>query len=53
MPTGLSPFQLIYGKVCHLPIELEHKAYWALKKLNVDAKAVGERENIKSKNLKR
>jgi len=28
-PTGLTPFQLVYGKSCHLPIELEHKAYWA------------------------
>ena len=33
-PIGLTPFQLVYGKTCHLPVELEHKALWALKLLN-------------------
>ncbi|GJU98128.1 reverse transcriptase domain-containing protein [Tanacetum coccineum] len=30
-PIGSTPFKIVYGKACHLPIELEHKAYWALK----------------------
>ncbi|XP_017428673.1 uncharacterized protein LOC108336718 [Vigna angularis] len=34
--VGLSPFQLVYGKACHLPVEMEHRAYWALKFLNFD-----------------
>ncbi|PHT59593.1 hypothetical protein CQW23_01956 [Capsicum baccatum] len=32
----MSPYQLVYGKACHLPIELEHKALWELKQLNLN-----------------
>ncbi|XP_076886751.1 uncharacterized protein LOC143536702 [Bidens hawaiensis] len=35
-PLGTTPFMLVYGKYCHLPVELEHRAYWALKTVNVD-----------------
>ena len=42
-PIGMTPFKLIYGKQCHLPVEMEHKAYWAIKSINFDMEKAGER----------
>ena len=39
----MSPYKMVYGKACHLPLELEHKVYWAIKELNYDFKLAGEK----------
>ncbi|KAI3811298.1 hypothetical protein L1987_21019 [Smallanthus sonchifolius] len=41
--TGSTPFRLIYGKTCHFPVELEHRAYWALRTVNLDEASAGEK----------
>ncbi|GJV03263.1 hypothetical protein Tco_1336832 [Tanacetum coccineum] len=42
-PTGTTPYKLIYGKNYHLPFEIEHRAYWALKNCNPDLIAADEK----------
>nr|GEY79132.1 reverse transcriptase domain-containing protein [Tanacetum cinerariifolium] len=50
-PIGCTLYKLVYGKVCHLSIELEHKAYWALKHANFDLQTAGDHKKVQLNQL--
>ncbi|GJU77851.1 reverse transcriptase domain-containing protein [Tanacetum coccineum] len=50
-PIGCTPYKLVYRKSCYLPIELEHKAYWALKHANFDLKTAGDHQKLQLNEL--
>jgi hypothetical protein len=43
-PIRMTPYKMVYGKSCHLPVEIEHKAYWAIKAIDFDMQAAGENQ---------
>nr|GEY97451.1 hypothetical protein [Tanacetum cinerariifolium] len=50
-PIGCTPYKLVHRKSCHLPIKLEHKAYWALKHVNFDLKTTGYHRKLQLNEL--
>ena len=50
-PLGMSPFRIVYGRACHLPVELEHRAYWSTRQLNMDSTLAGEKRLLQLSEL--
>ncbi|XP_015960325.1 uncharacterized protein LOC107484219 [Arachis duranensis] len=50
-PIEMSPFRIVFGKPCHLPVEIQHRAYWAVKNCNLELKGAGMESKLQLEEL--